>query len=562
MFALDTLVTCVLSASLVLALPSFPASPIVDLQYALYQGLLNDTGNYYNFSNIRYAAPPLGNLRFAAPTAPAVNRTLNNAQQKNILCPQAHPFWEYLALSFLSNQDEDSLHKVEERVKGLEASLTIDNIWTHIPFDSRTSEDCLFLDVFVPKDVFNKKKSAPVMVWIHGGGYVGGDKTSAGIPTTLLSKSQDRNKEGIVYVSMNYRLGLFGWLAGSTFVSENGLPNAGLHDQRFAFEWVQKYIHLFGGDPSRVTIIGESAGAGSIMHHLTAWGSKEKAPFHQAILQSPGFPPIIGNTQQEELYHSVFSQAQSLISSDIKSTADLRKLDFVKLAALNTIITARSTPYGTFTFGPVVDGTYVPKLPGTLMKEGRYAPSIRVMTAHNSNEGLIFTNPFMSDSLIRSSLMTIFPTMSNATISYMMSNVWPATYDGRYPYKTVLERASTAVSEITFNCNARYVALAYSDTAYSYVFAMPPGFHGADVAYTYFNGESAGINSTVAHAMQSYIVNFVQTGEPNGPDLSRFPDYGPDNSVLVLSEQAIDTVQPDQSANDRCAWLQDAPLFD
>lgn len=84
----------------------------------------------------------------------------------------------------------------------------------------------------------------------------------------MIEASEVDTGEGVIFVSINYRLGAFGWLAGSE-VAADGNPNAGLLDQRFAFEWVQKYISLFGGDACRITVMGESAGAGSIMHHIT-----------------------------------------------------------------------------------------------------------------------------------------------------------------------------------------------------------------------------------------------------------------------------------------------------
>jgi carboxylesterase type B len=102
-------------------------------------------------------------------------------------------------------------------------------------------------------------------VWIHGGGYVAGSKTNSGDPAGLIRRSNN----GLVFVSINYRLGAFGWLSGNEFHSDGGVPNAALYDQRFALEWVRDHISNFGGDPDRVTVIGESAGGGSIMHQIT-----------------------------------------------------------------------------------------------------------------------------------------------------------------------------------------------------------------------------------------------------------------------------------------------------
>ncbi|RKF74924.1 Carboxylesterase patB [Golovinomyces cichoracearum] len=533
-------------------------NPIIDLQYSLHQGNLDESGKYYSFTNIRYAAAPVGKLRFAAPVAPVVNRTLSDGQQDTI-CAQATPLWGNIMIKNLVGTSPDQLKKDEEELEALGQSLTIDSISNIQPVDPRTSEDCLFLDVIVPEKIFNQNKSAPVLVWIYGGGYVGGDKTSAGNPEYLLAKAME-DGEGVVYVAMNYRLGLFGWLSGSNFTSQEGVPNVGLYDQRFALEWVQKYIHLFGGDPKRVTVMGESAGGGSIMHHITAWGSKSAPPFQQAILQSPGFMPIAGNVQREVTFLEVISQAKRLINKNITSTSDLRDLDFKTLAALNKIIVSRSTPYGTFTFGPVVDGKYVPKLPGSLMSEGRHAESLSVLIAHNSNEGYLFTTPYIKDAQIDSIIDGLFLHTSSTPSSFSNQSLWPAIYDGTMPYSNPPERASLFISELGFDCLARYTALAYPNSSYAYNFAIPPGYHSFDLPYTFYRGQQGSVNATVAHTMQSIITNFVKHENPNGPGVPNIPKYVPGSQMLVLSNTSIESVRVDSAANDRCTWLQNAPF--
>lgn len=541
------------------------ALPTVDLTYAIHQATINETGSYYNFSNIAYAAPPVGDLRFAAPIKPTtVNRTVNDGQQGSV-CAQAFPYWEEIASYYLAGSDTATLEYVEGELAAVESAMTI----TSLPqTDGRASEDCLHLDVIVPESIFNNASaSAPVLVWVYGGGYVNGDKTSSGNPATLIATSQENGGEGVVYVAMNYRLGLFGWLSGSTFNSEDGVSNAALYDQRLAFEWVQEHIHLFGGDPTRVTVLGESAGAGSIMHQITAYGGdKGSAPFSQAVLQSPGFPPVPGDAEQVATYNNVLTQAQSLISTDVTDVATLRALDFTTLAGLNSVVIAKSSPYGTFTFGPVVDGLFVPAMPGKLLYEGKFDADIKVMTGHNSDEGLEFTSPFLtSEALLEANLVSVFPTASNDTINYMLNTLYPAVYDGTYPYTTIFQRASLVTAEVSFTCNTRYLDLAYNNETYSYYFTVPPGLHGEDIAYTFFNGDTTTsddglpINATVATTLQKYITNFALSGSsPNGVGVPFFPEYQSNATVLELGIYGIGALSVDTTANSRCDWLMQA----
>lgn len=119
-----------------------------------------------------------------------------------------------------------------------------------------------------------------LLVWIHGGGYVQGSKTNDGNPAGLIKASND----SLIFVAINYRLGAFGWLSGPGFQKGGGVSNAALYDQRFALQWVQDHIADFGGDVSRVTVMGESAGGGSIMHQITV-----SVAFPLQVALQPGF---------------------------------------------------------------------------------------------------------------------------------------------------------------------------------------------------------------------------------------------------------------------------------
>ena len=137
------------------------------------------------------------------------------------MCAQAVPYWPKIASYFLGGSDAATLAYVNSQVDAVASAMTIDSLAAP---DPRQSEDCLFLDVIVPESIYASNKSAPVLVWVYGGGYVYGDKTSTGNPATLIAQSQVDEGEGVVYVAMNYRLGLFGWLSGSIFSSKMVFP--------------------------------------------------------------------------------------------------------------------------------------------------------------------------------------------------------------------------------------------------------------------------------------------------------------------------------------------------
>lgn len=270
-FTLTALFVALLHVSLAHCCVAVQRLPTVDLGYAIHQATLNvrtprfrlfvahnltvekSSGQhpYLNFSNIRFGQAPIGPLRFSPPLAPQDrNTTVNNGQQGTV-CPQSNP--GMMSTSYGRPKSNSAAVWLETAVPFLTAYLGGQNIsnFTYprasqnlteklnissIPLpDPRTTEDCLFLDVIVPRTIFNSKNGresrqhpfdsryhsgkpqkeaashggAPVLVWIYGGGYTSGDKTSAGNPAGLVSRSLENGNEGVIFIAMNYRLGLF-----------------------------------------------------------------------------------------------------------------------------------------------------------------------------------------------------------------------------------------------------------------------------------------------------------------------------------------------------------------
>ncbi|KAJ9113208.1 hypothetical protein QFC22_006047 [Naganishia vaughanmartiniae] len=273
--------------------PSTPESsdPILSLPYATYKGYHNTTSQIYQFRSIRFAATTTGENRWRAAQPPADERGLGmqDASDWPKQCPQA------TAGGVVSKDAYDPLQSLDD-------------------------EDCLFLSVWAPDGIAlnagkdNKKNGKgsgkgkkekdllPVLVWIHGGGW---DHNSVREfdHTPLLASTNN----SFIGISIQYRLGAFGFLADPAMASDSGL-NAGITDARAALRWVQEYIHLLGGDRGRVTIWGQSSGGGTIGHLLaaeaeteatttngnaTGKGKKEKGELFQgAMLSSPYMVPM------------------------------------------------------------------------------------------------------------------------------------------------------------------------------------------------------------------------------------------------------------------------------
>lgn len=225
----------------------------------------------------------------------------------------------------------------------------------------------MFLNVYAPANASN----LPVLVWIHGGGY------GLGNGTQDLSFLINSNNKSFIGVSIQYRLGAFGFLAGDE-VFRNGVVNAGILDQTFALQWVQSYIGIFGGNASAVTISGESAGGGSVMLQTMAYGGMlGDSLFQNAIAASPYLPMQYGYKDwvPSQSYYAYAAEAGCLQTTAYGSSSTTifeclvgKDTHTLQMASFNV---SASGTYGTWGFLPVTDGVFIQDRPSQQLLEKR-----------------------------------------------------------------------------------------------------------------------------------------------------------------------------------------------
>lgn len=294
------------------------------------------------------------------------------------------------------------------------------------------------------------------------------------------------------------------------------------------------------------------------MHQVTAYGGKKgPSPFQQAILQSPGWLPLPAENEQE----STLQQFLGLLN--VSSVEEARHLPSNKLIAANAYQVATKSSYGSFTYGPVVDGTFVPELPGKLLLEGHFDKTLRVMLGHNANEGLLFTSPASNNSNAYASLLKQdLPGIKQSVLTYVTNTLYPPVYNGTYGYSNPIQRLALTLADVVFQCNTDYFNRAFLGQSFAYIFDIPPALHGEDISYTFYDpvraNSSSVENSVVAFALQDYITSFAQSGHPRSALGPAFNRHGENSTLQKLGPGNVTAVR-DPTANARCRFWQMAP---
>ncbi|KIY64476.1 alpha/beta-hydrolase [Cylindrobasidium torrendii FP15055 ss-10] len=511
-------------------------TPVVDLGYATYRGAY--TGNLTRFEGIRYAAPPIGDLRWRAPQAPGnVFDIVQNATRIPAQCPQGgtgipktatNPFFDSQGNATTSNKRRE------------DAAL-------------ESSEDCLYLSVYTP-GVFDPSLKLPVVFWIHGGG---GELDSS---YDLVPESDGQ----VIVVSVQYRLGLFGFLAGQS-VKDSGVLNAGLLDQRLALQWTQEHISKFGGDPNQVTIWGVSAGAGSVLQHVIADGGHTNPPlFKRAMISSSFLPPQFdyNGALPELITHIVLVQSSPRSCAGTDDELDcLRKVETTVLQNLDTSL-CESAFAGTYGFVPVVDGELIQQSP-TAALINRNVNGEGLLAVTNTNEGHIFINPNISASYDAAEyLHQFFPLLSNKSIREA-ARIY-TTLAGDDSAQGNLTKVAAIVADSIFVCPSYYALQAFGNLGYKAEFAVPPALHGSDTAYYFPSGAAtpAYTNAEFFAAFSGSFISFALSGSPVQASLPEWPVFGSGRNEMLFNateagDPVFEVIQRDDAQLDRCEfWKQ------
>ncbi|KAL0065729.1 hypothetical protein AAF712_007212 [Marasmius tenuissimus] len=497
------------------------AAPVVDLGYAQYQGVFDPNTNVTNYRGVRYAAPPTADSRWRAPQPPA---NVSGVQQANLDPPPC------LQASSGTSPTNPNSNIVDKRQA------------------SPAGEDCLFLNLAFPGAEV-PSEGLPTVVWIHGGDrYVGGSASG----TQVADLVREANN-GVVAVAIQYRLGLFGFLPGNE-VKENGVLNAGLLDQNFALRWVQEHISKFGGDPTKVTIWGESAGAGSVLQQVIAEDGQTDPPLFRGAITSSTFLPSqyeFNDTIPENLYSQTVSQANCTSSSD--TLACLRGTDASLLQTINQNINAAGF-FGTFVFVPVIDGTFIRQRATEALRQGKINGEA-LLAVTNTNEGVNFVNQ-TAPANVTSYAGKLFPKFGPEQEAAV-----PQQYDG---LGSQLNQTNAIMGEAIFICPSYFIVDAFQDRAFKGRFAVPPAQHGADVNYYFPSGRTLAFNNTdFQKAFSQSFLSFVISLDPNAkfdssnitPEWRMFSDG---QSEMVFNrtgdEADVHSAVADKDLLERCSF--------
>ena len=483
---LACLLTCVITCGGRSTAPANAPTPTVTLTAGALAGThFGSAQSDVAFLGVPYAAPPVGNLRWKPPQPPREWNGTRNATQFGAACPQLPANWFQPVA------------------------------W---------SEDCLYLNVWTPH--LSTSANLPVLVYFHGGSNTQGYSQMTPLGPAL-------SPLGVVVVSANYRLGPFGFLAHPALTAESGhhsSGNYGLLDQLQALRWVQENISRFGGDPSQVTVIGQSAGAVDIC--LLMSSPLAAGAFQRAIMESGECQSTLNEDIRTPIpYNTISGTGEGVgerLAKDLGVAGGPDTLQKLRSISADQILKAWSRDQQVH-FDAIVDGWVVPEQPAKIFAEGKQM-HIPVMIGSNANEATVFghggpktvdqyknylredTGKF-SDEEFRA-----YPAHSDADVPAQYLQLQSDTFAyGAYSLAQAMTRAGQKAYLYYFT---------YAETGKR---AQLGAYHGEELKFLSNSfpadwGHSRD-DEKLGEAIRAYWTQFAKTGNPNAPGLPEWPAY-------------------------------------
>ncbi len=475
------------------------------------EGAVSDDGKVRTFRGIPFAAPPVGALRWKAPQPAAAWAGVRKAVEYGARCMQNRVY-------------DDMVFR-----------------------DSGPSEDCLYLNVWAP--VTARPEKLPVMVWIYGGGFV------AGSTSEPRQEGENLSKKGVVVVSCNYRLDVFGFFSHPELAEESGrnaAGNYGLMDQVAALQWVRRNIAAFGGDPENVTIFGESAGSFSVSGLVAS--PLARGLFHRAIGESGAF---FGTTLQLK----PLAETERADLEFARSSLGTTSIDALRAKPADEILKA-SAKERMLRFSPNIDGYFLPQNVGAIYAEGRQNP-VSLLAGWNADEGE-YESIFGKDPPTAENFRAYARKLLGGNAEAFLK-LYPAATDAEARRSAQDFSGDQFIAYPTW----KWLEMQYKtgkSPVYRYRFDQtlpwgadyrpkpgeePTAPHAAEIEYVFGMLSSRKLpwrpeDGKVSDLMGSYWANFARAGDPNGPGLPHWPVYGSKDGYQVMHLNAASRALPDQ----------------
>ncbi|MRG87783.1 carboxylesterase/lipase family protein [Salinibacillus xinjiangensis] len=488
------------------------ANTIIETAYGKVEG--EEANGIYAWKGIPYAKPPVGHLRFQPPEKPNRWEGIRDATKFGPVASQ--PVRE--VMQFLGNEMD------------------------------KVSEDCLSLNIWSRG---KGEKKRPVMVWIHGGAFLSGSGSSSWYNGATFVERDD-----VVVVTLNYRLGIMGFLhlgeIGGEEYTTSG--NCGLLDQIAALEWVQENIEAFGGDPNRVTVFGESAGAMSIGALLAMPAAK--GLFQQAILQSGAANNVLSTAKATEVANKMLS-ALNVEPNQLSKLYDIPIEDLLEASELVPMMS----------LGPVVDGVSIPKHPSEALAEGA-AKDIPVLIGTNKDEWRLFSffEPMWKDpdestkqAIFQQTFRDSWPKLAEKFVDER-EGLTHGLYDRLMTMQVFSEPAiRLAESQLKHDTPIWMYRFDWQSPVFNgglqacHALELPFVWNTLDYA-EHLTGDGPE-RQRVADQMQAAWISFVKNGEPRAEGMPEWPAYDTDKrkTMLIHTESKVES---DPHGDDRVKWTE------